>query len=128
VAHRDLDDDFATIVGREGRQVFHNLYRSMQYLLMMHLPLVATAALLPLAGRRLLYLPIPIVWLEVVMHPTAAGCPADSARRAVRVATLPARRNRHAALATGLGSPAGTGRADVRVATFGFTPRKGDRS
>ncbi len=68
-----LDDDFATIVGAigEGRQLFHNLRQSMRYLLMMHLPLVATAALLPLAGRPLLYLPIHVVWLELVMHPTA---------------------------------------------------------
>ena len=68
-----LDDDFATIVGAiaEGRQLFHNLQRSIRYLLMVHIPLVASAALIPLAGHPLLYLPIHIVWLELVMHPTA---------------------------------------------------------
>ena len=38
---------------------------------MIHLPLVVTAAVLPLAGHPLLYLPIHIVWLELVIHPTA---------------------------------------------------------
>ncbi len=38
---------------------------------MIHIPLVVTAALIPLAGYPLLYLPIHIVWLELVIHPTA---------------------------------------------------------
>ena len=68
-----LDDNFRTIVGaiREGRQLFRNLQLSFQYLLMIHLPLVVTAALVPLAGYPLLYLPVHIVWLELVIHPTA---------------------------------------------------------
>ncbi len=32
---------------------------------------MTTAALIPLAGYPLLYLPIHIVWLELVIHPTA---------------------------------------------------------
>ena len=68
-----LDDDFGTIVGAiaEGRQLFQNLRRSVRYLLMIHVPLVVTAALIPLSGHALLYLPIHIVWIELVMHPTA---------------------------------------------------------
>jgi Ca2+-transporting ATPase len=68
-----VDDNFATIVGAiaEGRQLFRNLRRSFQYLLMIHVPLVVTAALVPLAGYPLLYLPIHIVWLELIIHPTA---------------------------------------------------------
>ncbi len=68
-----LDDNFRTIVGAiaEGRQLFRNLQSSFAYLLMVHLPLVLTAALVPLAGQPLLYLPIHIVWLELLMHPTA---------------------------------------------------------
>ncbi len=68
-----LDDNFRTIVGAiaEGRQLFRNLQLSFQYLLMIHLPLVVTAALVPLAGYPLLYLPIHIVWLEIIIHPTA---------------------------------------------------------
>lgn len=68
-----LDDDFSTIVRAiaEGQQLFRNLQLSFAYLLMVHLPLVATAALIPLAGFPPLYLPIHVVWLELIIHPTA---------------------------------------------------------
>jgi len=68
-----LDDNFRTIVGaiREGRQLFQNLRSSFQYLLMIHIPFVVTATLIPLAGYPLLYLPVHIVWLEIIIHPTA---------------------------------------------------------
>lgn len=68
-----LDDNFRSIVRAiaEGRQLFTNLQLSFQYLLMIHLPLVVTAALIPLAGYPLLYLPIHVVWLELIIHPTA---------------------------------------------------------
>lgn len=68
-----LDDNFRTIVRAiaQGRQLFHNLQLSFAYLLMIHIPLVVTAALVPLAGYPLLYLPIHIVWLELIIHPTA---------------------------------------------------------
>jgi Ca2+-transporting ATPase len=68
-----LDDNFHTIVGAigEGRQLFQNLQLSFQYLLAIHIPLVLTATLVPLAGYPLLYLPIHVVWLEVLIHPTA---------------------------------------------------------
>ena len=38
---------------------------------MVHLPLVLTAAVVPLPDLPLLYLPIHIVWLELIVHPTA---------------------------------------------------------
>ncbi len=68
-----MDDNFRTIVRAiaEGRQLFTNLQLSFAYLLMVHLPLVITAAWIPLAGYPLLYLPIHIVWLELIIHPTA---------------------------------------------------------
>lgn len=68
-----LDDNFRSIVRAiaEGRQLFTNLQLSFQYLLMIHIPLVLTAALIPLAGYPLLYLPVHIVWLELIIHPTA---------------------------------------------------------
>jgi len=67
------DDNFTTIVNaiREGRQLFKNLQMSFTYLLLIHIPLVSTAALLPLANFPLLYLPVHIVWLELIIHPTA---------------------------------------------------------
>jgi Ca2+-transporting ATPase len=68
-----LDDNLRTIVGAiaEGRQLLANLRLSFAYLLIIHLPLVLSAALVPLAGFPLLYLPIHIVWLELIIHPTA---------------------------------------------------------
>jgi Ca2+-transporting ATPase len=68
-----LDDNFRTIVAAigEGRQLFENLRASFQYLLMIHIPFVITATLIPLAGYPLLYLPVHVVWLEVMIHPTA---------------------------------------------------------
>ena len=68
-----LDDNFRTIIRAiaEGRQLFRNLKLSFAYLLMIHIPLVLTAALIPLSGYPLLYLPIHIVWLELIIHPTA---------------------------------------------------------
>ena len=68
-----LDDNFRTLVGAiaEGRQLFRNLQSSFAYLLMVHIPLVMSAAIIPLAGYPLLFLPIHIVWLELIIHPTA---------------------------------------------------------
>ncbi len=68
-----LDDNFRTLVNAiaEGRQLFANLQRGFAYLILVHLPLVLSAALVPLLGFPLLYLPIHIVWLELLIHPTA---------------------------------------------------------
>ena len=68
-----MDDNFRTIVAAigEGRQLFDNLRLSFMYLLVAHLPLVLTATFIPLAGYPLLYLPVHIVWLEMLIHPTA---------------------------------------------------------
>jgi Ca2+-transporting ATPase len=68
-----LDDDFKTIVRAigEGRQLFRNLQLSFAYVLMVHIPLVLSATIVPLAGYPLLYLPIHVVWLELIIHPTA---------------------------------------------------------
>lgn len=68
-----LDDNFRTIVDAvaEGRQLFQNLRLAFAYLLLVHLPLVIGAAAIPVLGLPLLFLPIHIVWLELVIHPTA---------------------------------------------------------
>ncbi|MEZ5598576.1 MAG: cation-transporting P-type ATPase [Pseudomonadales bacterium] len=68
-----LDDNFGSIVHaiEEGQTLFTNLKLSFQYLLMIHMPLVLSAAFVPLVGYPLLYLPIHIVWLESIIHPTA---------------------------------------------------------
>lgn len=68
-----LDDNFRTIANAiaEGRQLYENLRNSFSYLLMVHIPFVLSAALIPLAGYPLLYLPLHVVWLELIIHPTA---------------------------------------------------------
>lgn len=68
-----LDDNFRTIVDAigEGRQLFCNLRLAFAYLILVHLPLVVGAAVIPLLGLPLLFLPIHIVWLELIIHPTA---------------------------------------------------------
>jgi Ca2+-transporting ATPase len=68
-----LDDNFRTIVDAvaEGRQLFQSLRLAFAYLLLVHMPLVVGAAAIPLMGLPLLFLPIHIVWLELVIHPTA---------------------------------------------------------
>ncbi|MDG2518372.1 cation-translocating P-type ATPase [Lysobacter soli] len=67
-----LDDDLRSLVRAiaEGRQLFRNLQTAFAYLLLVHIPLVLTAALVPLLGFPLVLLPIHIVWLELVIHPT----------------------------------------------------------
>lgn len=68
-----MDDNFGTIISAiaEGRTLFSNLRLSFSFLLLVHIPLVLSAALVPLAGYPLLYLPIHIVWLEMLIHPAA---------------------------------------------------------
>jgi len=68
-----MDDNFATIIKAiaEGRQLFANLSRSFAFLLIVHIPLVTTAAAIPLFDFPLLYLPIHIVVLELFIHPAA---------------------------------------------------------
>ena len=68
-----LDDNFGTIVQAiaEGRQLFANLRTSFQYLLMVHVPFVLTALMVPLLGYPLLFLPLHIVWVEMIIHPSA---------------------------------------------------------
>jgi Ca2+-transporting ATPase len=56
---------------REGRQLFANLRTSFQYLLMVHTPFVVSALAVPLLGYPLLFLPVHIVWMEMVIHPSA---------------------------------------------------------
>ncbi|MBX6343221.1 MAG: HAD-IC family P-type ATPase, partial [Thermomicrobiaceae bacterium] len=69
-----LDDNFATIVTaiREGRRIFDNLQRAFSYLVAFHIPIVLTALAIPLAGAPLLLLPVHLVWLELIVHPTAS--------------------------------------------------------
>ena len=69
-----LDDNFATIVRavRQGRRIYDNLQKAFAYLIAFHMPLLLTALLVPLLGAPLLLLPVHLIWLELVVHPTAS--------------------------------------------------------
>lgn len=69
-----LDDDFATIVSavRDGRRIFDNLRKAFRYLQGFHAPLLLSALVIPFVGAPLFLLPIHLVWLEIVVHPTSA--------------------------------------------------------
>ena len=69
-----LDDNFGTIVEaiKEGRRIFDNLQHAFLYLIIFHFPIILGALLIPLIGAPLLLLPTTLVWLEVIVHPTAA--------------------------------------------------------
>ncbi|CAM2759718.1 cation-translocating P-type ATPase [Legionella worsleiensis] len=68
-----LDDNFDSIVNAiaEGRQLFKNIRHAFNYLVMIHFPFVLSAALIPLMGFPLPFYPIHIVFLELIIHPTA---------------------------------------------------------
>ena len=69
-----LDDNFATIVRsiRDGRRIFENLRRAFAYLIAFHIPLLLAAVTIPFLGAPLLLLPVHLVWLEIVVHPTSS--------------------------------------------------------
>jgi P-type Ca2+ transporter type 2C len=69
-----LRDDFGALVTaiREGRRVFANLVKAFLFLIAFHVPVIALAVLVPLAGMPPLLLPIHLVWLELIVHPVSA--------------------------------------------------------
>jgi Ca2+-transporting ATPase len=69
-----LDDNFQTIVEAvaEGRRVFSRIEKAFRYLITLHTPIVLLALLVPLLDLPLLLVPVVIIWLELIMHPTVA--------------------------------------------------------
>ncbi|MGH8005061.1 MAG: cation-translocating P-type ATPase, partial [Limisphaerales bacterium] len=69
-----LDDNFQTIVEavKEGRQIFSKIEKAFRYLITFHTPIIFLAVAVPLLGLPLLLLPVVIIWLELIMHPTVA--------------------------------------------------------
>ena len=69
-----LSDSFAAIVAtvEEGRRIFANIQRSFLFLVAFHIPIVALALVCPLLGYPLFYLPVHLVWLEMIVHPVSA--------------------------------------------------------
>ena len=69
-----LDDDVTTIVRAvaDGRRIFDNLKHAFSYLNAFHAPLLLSAFVLPLIGAPIFLLPIHLIWLELIVHPTSA--------------------------------------------------------
>jgi Ca2+-transporting ATPase len=69
-----LDDNFASIVVavREGRKIFLDIQRAFLYLIAFHIPVIGLALAPPIVGLPLLFLPIHLVWLELIVHPVSA--------------------------------------------------------
>jgi len=69
-----LDDNVGTIgrAVRDGRRIFENLRRAFRYLNAFHMPLLLSALIIPIAGMPLLLMPVHLVWLELIVHPTSS--------------------------------------------------------
>jgi Ca2+-transporting ATPase len=69
-----LEDSFAAIERTvfEGRRIFVNIQRAFYFLLAFHVPIVGVALFCPLAGFPLLFMPVHLVWLEMIIHPISA--------------------------------------------------------
>jgi Ca2+-transporting ATPase len=69
-----LDDDFSALVAtvREGRAIFANLQRAFLFLVSFKLRIVCLALLVPLFGWPAFFMPVHLVWLELVVHPVSA--------------------------------------------------------
>jgi len=69
-----LDDDFATIVDaiRLGRRVFDNLRKAMAFILAVHVPIAGMVLLPLLFGMPLVFMPVHIVFLELIIDPVCA--------------------------------------------------------
>jgi len=68
-----LDDNFATIVNvvKEGRRVYDNLQQAFVFLFSFHLPIVGMAFLPLVFGQPLIFMPIHIIFLELICDPAA---------------------------------------------------------
>jgi P-type Ca2+ transporter type 2C len=72
-----LDDNFNTIMDtiRDGRRIYHNIQKTIAYVLAFHIPIALISLIAPLLGfgpEELLLMPLHIVLLELVMNPTVS--------------------------------------------------------
>ena len=110
------DDNFATIVHAiaSGRRIQDNLRRAVQYILAVHVPIVAAALLPVLAGAPMLLAPVHVLMLELLIDPASSlvfeRLPADPSlmrmRPASRQAALLSRPRLIAGVVLGLASTA----------------------
>ena len=69
-----LDDNFTSIVHavQHGRRIFHNMQKSMSYILSMHVPIAGMALLPLLLGWPVMLYPMHIVFLELIIDPACS--------------------------------------------------------
>lgn len=72
-----LDDNFSTIIDtiKDGRRIYDNIKKAVEYVFIIHIPIAFSAVLAPLLGVspiNLLLLPIHVVLLELVIDPTCS--------------------------------------------------------
>ncbi|MEG1981731.1 MAG: cation-translocating P-type ATPase [Clostridia bacterium] len=72
-----LDDNFSTIVEtiQDGRRIYDNIRKAINYVFTIHIPIALSALLAPLLGiapEYLLLLPLHVVILELVIDPTCS--------------------------------------------------------
>ncbi|MFA6485800.1 MAG: cation-translocating P-type ATPase [Candidatus Magasanikbacteria bacterium] len=79
-----LDDNFTTIVSavHEGRRIYDNLRHAFMFLFSFHLPIIGLAVVPLFLGQPLIFLPIHIIFLELICDPVSVlGFEKEKARR-----------------------------------------------
>ena len=78
-----LDDNFSTIVRtiHDGRRIYDNIRKAMEYIMVIHIPIALSALAAPLLELPALLFPIHVVLLELIIDPTCSiifeGQPAE---------------------------------------------------
>jgi Ca2+-transporting ATPase len=69
-----LNDNFTTIVDtiRDGRRIYDNICKAMEYIFVIHIPIALSALAAPLLGLPTLLLPIHVALLEMIIDPTCS--------------------------------------------------------
>lgn len=69
-----MDDNFSTIIDaiENGRVIYSNIQKAIEYILVIHIPIILASLIIPLAGLPLLLLPIHVVLLELIIDPTSS--------------------------------------------------------
>jgi len=69
-----LDDNFTTIVDtvKDGRRIYDNIKKAVEYVFVIHIPIALIALLTPLLHLPLFLLPIHVVLLELIIDPTCS--------------------------------------------------------
>ena len=69
-----LDDDFSSIVQavKLGRRIFDNLKKAMAYIVAIHVPIAGLSLIPILLGWPLVFLPVHIVFLEMIIDPACS--------------------------------------------------------